>query len=64
MLCTADQTGKITAEQVYWKERGTTEAEIEALKKAALAKSEALAVQGKKNLPTAVDRIVRYVTME
>ena len=35
LLCTADTAGKKTAEQVYWKERGKTEIEIEALKKAA-----------------------------
>ncbi|MFA4860129.1 V-type ATPase subunit subunit G family protein [Methanoregula sp.] len=64
LLCTADQTGKITAEQVYWKERGRTETDIGDLKKAALVKSETIALRGERNLPAAVDRIVRYVTME
>ena len=30
LLCTADTTGKKTAEEVYWKERGRTEMEIAA----------------------------------
>jgi vacuolar-type H+-ATPase subunit H len=35
LLCTADTAGKKSAEEVYWKERGRAEAEIEALKRAA-----------------------------
>jgi len=34
------------------------------LKKAALLEYETVAIQGEKNLPAAVERIVRYVTME
>ncbi len=64
LLCTADLAGKTTAEQVYWKERGKTESEIEDLKKSALLEYEMVAIQGEKNLPAAVERIVRYVTME
>ena len=64
LLCTADKAAKITAEQVYWKERGRTETEIGDLKRAALLSAETRAVQGEKNLPAAVDRIVRYVEGE
>ena len=64
LLCTADKLGKTTAEQVYWKERGRTETDIEDLKKAALVKSGTITLQGERNLPAAVDRIVRYATME
>jgi len=64
LLCTADTVGKTTAEQVYWKERGKTEIEIEALKKAAEQEREAVAVRAEKNIPAAADRIVRYVTMD
>jgi vacuolar-type H+-ATPase subunit H len=64
LLCTADTIGKTTAEQVYWKERGKTEIEIEALKKAAEQEREIVAARGGKNIPAAADRIVRYVTMD
>ena len=58
------QQGKTTAEQVYWKERGKTEIEIEALKKAAEQERRPLQVRGERNIPAAAERIVRYVTME
>lgn len=64
LLCTADKAAKITAEQVYWKERGRTETEIGDLKRAALLSGETRTLQGEKNLHAAVDRIVRYVTGE
>ena len=64
LLCTADTVGKTTAEQVYWKERGKTEIEIEVLKNTAQQERETIAVQGERNVPAAADRIVRYVTMD
>ena len=64
LLCTADKLGKITAEQVYWKERGKTEIEIGNLKKAAELDRETTQVQGERNVPAAAERIVRYVTSE
>jgi vacuolar-type H+-ATPase subunit H len=64
LLCTADQAGKTTAEQVYWSEKGRTEIEIEGLKKAAGLERETVSVQGARNVPAAAERIVRYVTME
>jgi len=64
LLCTAETAGKTTAEQVYWKERGKTEIEIEALKKTAERERETAMVQGEQNLPAAAERIYRYVTME
>lgn len=64
LLCTADKAGKTSAEQVYWKERATTEAGIETLKKTAEQEQETAAVQGAKNLPAAAEQIVRYVTRE
>jgi len=64
LLCTADKLGKTTAEQVYWKERGRTEIEIEDLKKAAELERETSMEQGERNIPAAAERIVRYVTTE
>jgi len=64
LLCTADKLGKTTAEQVYWKERGRTEIEIEDLKKAAELERETTVEQGERNIPAAAERIVRYVTTE
>jgi V/A-type H+/Na+-transporting ATPase subunit G/H len=64
LLCTADAAGKTAAEQVYWKERGRTEIEIEALKKAAERERETATVLGEQNIPAAAERIFRYVTME
>jgi vacuolar-type H+-ATPase subunit H len=64
LLCTADRLGKTTAEQVYWKERGRTEIEIEDLKRAAGLERETCLAQGTGNIPAAAERIVRYVTME
>ena len=56
---------KRAAEQVYWKERGKTEAEIEALKSAAEQEMETCLREGRYRtcLPRQ-NRIVRYVTME
>jgi vacuolar-type H+-ATPase subunit H len=64
LLCTADKAAKVTAEQVYWKERSRTEAEIEDIRRVALLEGETLAMKGESNLSAAIDRIVRYVTME
>jgi vacuolar-type H+-ATPase subunit H len=64
LLCTADKLGKTTAEQVYWKERGRTEIEIEDMKRAAELERETRSAQGTGNIPAAAERIVRYVTME
>jgi vacuolar-type H+-ATPase subunit H len=64
LLCTADETGRVAAEQVYWRERGKTEEEIANLNITAVHERESFAARGEKNLPAAVDRIVRYVIME
>ncbi|WP_321505540.1 V-type ATPase subunit subunit G family protein [uncultured Methanoregula sp.] len=64
LICTADKAGKVTAEQVYWKERGRTETEIEELKRTAELERETTSLQGERNVPAAVERIVRYVTRE
>jgi vacuolar-type H+-ATPase subunit H len=64
LLCTADKAAKVTSEQVYWKERGRTETEIEELKSKAELERETVALQAQKNVPAAVERIVKYVTME
>lgn len=64
LLCTADKAAKVTSEQVYWKERGRTEIEIEDLKRAAELELETVSFQGEKNVPAAVELIVRYVTGE
>ena len=64
LICTADKVAKVTAEQVYWKERGRTETEIKELKSAAELQQETISEQGQRNVPAAAERIVRYVTME
>jgi len=63
LLCTADSIGKTEAEKVYWKEKGTIETEIEALRRGAAAERESAAARGEKNLPRAVETITGYVTM-
>jgi hypothetical protein len=59
-----EKVAKTTAEQVYWKERGRTETEIDALQKAAELELEATTLQGERNIGAAARTIVRYVTME
>ena len=63
-LLDAEQTGKITAEELFRKETQKTDIEIERMKKAAAAETEAARVKGEKNLPLATDKIVSYVIME
>lgn len=63
LLCTAEKAGKTSAEQVYWNERGRTETEIGALKKAAEHERESASRKEEQNLPKAADRIFSYVTM-
>jgi vacuolar-type H+-ATPase subunit H len=63
LLCTASAEGKIAAEEVYWREKGNTEARIAQLKQDAEREAEAVET-GKKNIPEAADAIVRYVTMK
>jgi len=64
LICTADKAGKITAEQVYWKARGVTAAEIAELKREADLARDTSGLQAERNLAPAVDRIVRYVKGE
>ena len=64
LLCTADGTGKAEAERLYWEGKAKIEAELETLKRGAMAEREAAACAGAKNLPRAVDAITGYVTME
>ena len=64
MLCTADSTGKIEAELLYWQEKGEIEAEIEGLKREAVAVREKVAAAGEKNLASAIETITRSVIME
>lgn len=64
LICTADKLGKTTAEQVYWKARGTTAAEIEELKREADLARDTSGLQAERNLAPAVARIVRYAKGE
>jgi vacuolar-type H+-ATPase subunit H len=64
LLCTVDSSGKIEAEQIYWEGKGKIEAEIEELKRSAVAERESAAVKGERNQSRAVDAIAGYVTME
>ncbi len=64
LLCTASAEGKIAAEELYWREKGRTEARIEELRQDAEREVKATEERGTKNIPAAADAIVRYVTME
>ncbi|HEX3000931.1 MAG TPA: V-type ATPase subunit subunit G family protein [Methanoregula sp.] len=64
LLCTAEKLAGTTAEQVYWKERGRTETEIETLKKMAELELETTLLQGERGTAAAAREIVRYVTGE
>jgi vacuolar-type H+-ATPase subunit H len=64
LLCTANAEGKTAAEELYWKEKGKTEARIEQMKREAGLVAEAAAETGKRNSGAAVDAIVRFVTRE
>jgi uncharacterized protein YuzE len=64
VLLEAEQTGKITAEELFRKETLKTDTEIERMKKAAAVETEAARVKGERNLPVATDKIVSYVIME
>jgi V/A-type H+-transporting ATPase subunit G/H len=64
LLCTASAEGKTAAEELYWKEKGITEAQIEELRLDAVREADATANRGTKKIPAAADAIVRYVTME
>jgi hypothetical protein len=63
-LLEAERTGKIAAEELLRKEQQKTENEIERMKKAAAAETNAARVKGEKNLPLATDKIISYVIME
>lgn len=64
LLCTANAEGKIASEELYWREKGTAEAEAEQLRLDARREAEAVSERGQKNIPAAADAIVRFVTME
>ncbi len=63
-LSEADRTGKIAAEELLRKEQQKIDIEIERMKKAAAAETDAARVKGEKNLPLATEKIVSYVIME
>jgi hypothetical protein len=63
-LLEAERTGKIAAEELLHKEQQKTDLEIERMKKASVAETDAARVKGEKNLPLATDKIVSYVIME
>jgi len=64
LLCTADSAAKTAAEELYWKEKGRTELEIEELKRATEAESRRTSERGYRNLPGAVQKITGYVTLK
>jgi V/A-type H+-transporting ATPase subunit G/H len=64
LLCTASAEGKTAAEELYWREKGRTEARIEELRQNAEREAKAAEERGTKKIPAAADAIVRYVTME
>jgi vacuolar-type H+-ATPase subunit H len=63
-LIEAQQTGKNTADELFRKEQQNTDSEIERMKKASAAETEAARVKGERNLPLTTDKIVSYVIME
>jgi vacuolar-type H+-ATPase subunit H len=64
MLCTAEKMAEKAAEQVYWTERGKTEAEIAELKKVAERELADTTAREEKNISAAAEAIVRYVRGE
>lgn len=64
LLCTANAEGETASEELYWKERGKTDTQIEQLRRDAGREAEAEAEKGKRNIPVAAAAIVRFVTME
>ena len=64
LLCTANVEGKTASEELYWKEKGKTESQIEQLRREAALEAEAAVERGKRNIPVAAAAIVRFVTME
>ncbi|MDO9324467.1 MAG: V-type ATPase subunit subunit G family protein [Methanoregula sp.] len=64
LLCTANAEGKIASEELYWREKGQTEAQAEQLRHDAKREAEATSERGKRNIPMAAAAIVRFVTME
>jgi V/A-type H+/Na+-transporting ATPase subunit G/H len=64
LLCTANTEGKTAAEELYWREKGRTEAQIEQMRQDAGRDAETTAERGKRNIPVAADAIVRFVTLE
>jgi hypothetical protein len=63
-LLDAGQTGKIAAEELLQKEQQKTDIEIDRMKKASVAETDAARMKGEKNLRLATDKIVSYVIME
>ena len=64
LLCTANAEGKIASEELYWREKGKTEARIEQLKQDTGLIAKAAEENGRRNVPAAAAAIVRFVTME
>jgi vacuolar-type H+-ATPase subunit H len=64
LLCTANTEGKKASEEVYWREKGRTEARIVQLKQDAGLIAKAAEEKGARNVPAAAAAIVRFVTME
>ena len=59
----AEESGKSAAEELYRVEKTKFQAEVEEMKKNAAAGVEATKIHGEKNLNSAVEKIVSYVTM-
>ncbi|MEN6443643.1 MAG: V-type ATPase subunit subunit G family protein [Methanoregula sp.] len=64
LLCTADSTGKIEAEQLYRQEIEKIEVKIDTLKREAATARENAVMKGEKNLPRAITAITSSVNME
>ena len=64
LLCTANAEGKTAAEELYWKEKGKTEARIDQMRREAGIVAETTSEKGKRKIPMAAAAIVRFVTME
>jgi len=59
----AEESGKSAAEELYSRENAKSRALVEEMKKKALTEVEAAKIHGERGLNSAVDIIVRYVTM-
>jgi vacuolar-type H+-ATPase subunit H len=60
----SENEGKKTAEEYYIKEMGTLKQEIEQLRNQSNQQAISVRAEGERNLPSAIDKIAKVVSME